>query len=150
VTYCCLTLGPATLERYLELQSSAYERVWNSKEYDHLKYDKTGLTPSGYSCPDIKQYIAWQMKPPTQELQTVSRFIFSLSLGQTYNCFSTSKHVKYLEKIMTFCISEINWYRDIKFHTSLIYWIQKLYPTAQNLKVVRLEIILLLSIYLKH
>jgi hypothetical protein len=149
VTYCCLILGPATLGQYLQLQSSASERAWNSKKNDHLKYGKTTLTPSGYYCPDIKQCIAWKMKPPTQELQLVSRFIFSLSLGQTYNCFSSSKHVKYLEKTMTFCISEINWCRGIKFHTSLIYWTQNPYPTAQNFKVVRLELILLLSIYLK-
>jgi len=41
------------------------------------------------------------MKTPTQGLQKVSRFIFSFNLGQAYNCFSSSKHVKYLQQFKT-------------------------------------------------
>ena len=27
MTYCCLIIGPATLEQYLDLQTSSYERA---------------------------------------------------------------------------------------------------------------------------
>jgi hypothetical protein len=49
VSYCCLILGSATLEQYMDLQQSSYERVRNSKKKMHyLKSDKFGLP-----CPEL-------------------------------------------------------------------------------------------------